>query len=87
MSKFFEGFEKRAAQRSEMLGTAVNPLNWVAGVPAALVGTAMGPYSEKERRAVNKKDFSNMLIPGVAPYRMTRRMTGIGLSADERPRH
>lgn len=81
---FWQGFEKRAATRSEILGTTASslifaPLNFVS----SLVGVAKGPYTQNEQREVNKKSFSN-LIPIVGPYRLGRRTAGVGLDKDKR---
>jgi len=73
--------EKQSAARSEILGTI--PWGPLSGL-GALAGIAVGPYSDKDRKKVNKKSISN-LIPGVGGYRSGRRLSGTGLDANERP--
>lgn len=80
---FERGFEKKAAARSEILNTTIDPLNWSLGIIASPLGVAVGPYSAEGQKKVNQRSWSN-LIPGVAPYRLGRRVAGIGLSDKER---
>jgi len=81
MKNFWDGFEKQSAARSEALGALPwGPLSALG----ALAGIAVGPYSDKDRKKVNKESISN-LIPGVGGYRAGRRLSGDGLDADERP--
>ena len=84
---FVQGFLKTAAARSEMVGKVVNPINYAIGAPAAAIGFLVGPYSEEDRKKVNGKSWSNVLIPGAGPYRLGRRFVGLGLDKDERPKH
>lgn len=85
MEKILEGFTKRAAARSEVAGTLLNPLNYGLGAPAAITGVAMGPYSKEKKDNADRKSWSNALIPAVGPYRLGRRMAGNGLSDEQRP--
>lgn len=82
---FTLGFLKTAAARSEIVGSAINPVNWVLSTPAGIAGLLVGPYSEKGRKEVNKKSYSNVLIPAVGPFRSGRRLAGMGLDKTERP--
>ena len=83
MKYFWDGFEKKAAARSEILAQALTfplaPLHLVGN----LTGVAMGPYTDEEQKEVNKRIFSN-LIPTVGAYRLGRRAAGLGLTKDER---
>lgn len=40
------------------------------------VGVMSGPRDQNEMSEVNRKSISNLLIPGVAPYRLGRRLAG-----------
>lgn len=77
--------EKKAAARSEIIGTMVNPLTTFAGIPGYVAGVLTGPYSAEKQKEVNKKSISNILLPGVAGYRLGRRFAGLGLESNERP--
>ena len=81
---FKKGFEKQAATRSELLGMA-NPIYMPFNGIGAAIGALSGPYSEKDQKHVNKKSISNILIPGAAGYRYGKRLTGLGISKEERP--
>jgi hypothetical protein len=81
---FWNGFEKQSAARSEILGTTLNPFSAALSPLALALGVAVGPYGSSDQKKVNKKSTSNALIPGVAPYRYGRRLTGNGLSDEER---
>ena len=87
MDNFWTGFEKRAAARSEILGTAagapIAPITVPAAVIGRIAGTIAGPYSKKDQEKINKKTGTN-LIPGVGMYRHARRGMGVGLSDKER---
>jgi hypothetical protein len=64
---------KTAGIYSEEL-SMLNPLNWVAGIPAALAGYASGPYQTKQELERTDPDvWKNILIPGLGPYRAARR--------------
>jgi orotidine-5'-phosphate decarboxylase len=77
---FWDGFEKNAAGRSEIVGTV---LSGPASVVGGIAGVAKKPYTDEELKEVNKKKWSN-LIPGVGAYRQMRRMTGVGMTNEER---
>ena len=67
---------------SELVASAVTaPLTGVVGPLATVFGKR---YTEKEREKVNKKVLSN-LIPGVAPFRLGRRIkTALAGTAQEK---
>lgn len=75
MKAFWEAFEKHSAARSEILNTLLNPGNAIGNLPGAVAGAIAGPRSKEDHDKINKKSWSNM-IPGVAPYRLTRRAMG-----------
>jgi hypothetical protein len=70
---FQDELMKIAGVRSEVVGSTLNPANWLLGGPAALMGFATGNMTQEEIDEVNKKMASNLLIPGVAPYRLANR--------------
>lgn len=75
-SAFWRGFSKQSATRSELVGTVLNPLSAALAVPAAAAGFIRGPRRADDKDRVNKKSWSNVLIPGLAPYRLGRRLAG-----------
>jgi hypothetical protein len=82
---FYEVFFKTAATRSEIVFSALNPLNLLGGsVIGGAIGLLRKPYTDKELEEVNKKSTSNILIPGLAPYRFARRLNTLGMSKKER---
>lgn len=82
---FTFGFEKIAATRSEVLGSLLNPINLGIGtVGGTLVGTIVGPYKKEHQKEVNKRGASNVIIPFVGPYRLARRMSGVGVDESEK---
>lgn len=74
---FVDELEKISGARSEVTGQLINPFNYPLGIPAALIGLIVGKREKEDREKANKKIFSNILIPGVAPYRLGRRISTI----------
>lgn len=75
---FVDELEKISGVRSEMIGSLINPLNWAVGAPAAFIGALRKPASKKMiKEKQNPKKWSNILIPGLAPYRAARRSTAV----------
>jgi len=69
---FVDELQKIAGPASEIAGTVL----W-APMPSAiggLVGAASGGYNKAEYAKAMKRGASNVLIPGVGPYRITRRV-------------
>lgn len=77
---FWDGFEKRAATRSELLGSALSTPIAPVGFT---IGVIKGPYTDEEQAIVNKNKWSN-LIPTVGSYRYGRRAVGLGMTNQER---
>lgn len=71
LGNIIAGFEKAAGAKTELVG-AGSPI----GSLTALGGMAAGPYSKDEQKKVDKKTWSNVLIPGVGGWRAGRRAAG-----------
>ena len=71
----FKRMHKTAGPTSEMLGTMFNPLNLYGG---NVIGPATAAFTEtktpKEQALTEDATASNILVPGVAPYRFMKRM-------------
>jgi hypothetical protein len=72
MNSYIAGFEKKAGETSEIVGTLMSaPVDIPVGAAAYLMG---GPYSKAEQAKADKAGLSNILLPGVAGYRLGKRI-------------
>ena len=66
--------QKVAGLNSEILGTAINPLNWMGG---SQLGGALGVLMSKGLKRKKEIDenalWKNLLIPGYGPYHLGTR--------------
>jgi len=76
-SAFEDEFKKHAGIYSESFGY-LNPLNLIAGGPAAIAAAITPTKTKKQMVEQQKKTWSNFLIPGANTYRALKR---IGYSA------
>ena len=66
--------EKISAVPTEVIGSLFNPLGGPALLPGLVIGALSGKYSKKEQKEADKAVLSSLLIPGVGPYRLGRRI-------------
>ena len=66
-----ETLEKYAGTGSEFASSLVNPVNWVASMPAFALGALVG---EKDQKDIPDDKWKNLLIPGLGPYRLGKRL-------------
>ena len=78
---FEDEMQKIANVRSEVIGAVLPPLYPVT-IAGGLLGLLTGPKTEENIKKQNKKLFSNF-IPGVAGYRLGRRLSGVKESKNE----
>lgn len=74
--------EKTAASGSALAGTFLNPLNWLLMPPALIAGSFMKNTTDPGQvlAALRKTGWlKNMLVPGVAPFRLAREGTARSL--------
>lgn len=74
INKLKQGQEKKAGEISEGIGTIVNPFGLAASAVGGLIGYSKPKLKKEELREQNKKMLSNIFIPGLAGYRLGRRV-------------
>ena len=71
---FTKGFQKTAGEATEVVGSILGfPLGTAVG---AGIGALRKGYTKEELKDVDKRTISNILLPPLAAYRMTRRIKG-----------
>ena len=66
--------EKVAGLNSELIGSFVNPLNWVGGTALGGLMGFLRKNAKRRKGNINSNSmWRNLLVPGVAPYRMATR--------------
>lgn len=67
--------EKKAGIAGEVAGTMINPIGLVSSPLAGLVGYGYGDKDSNENIADGPMSIlSNLLVPGLAPYRLGKRL-------------
>jgi len=65
--------EKVGGVGTEIAGTLFNPMSLPIAAPALIAGAILGE-KDKHKEGVNKATLSNLVLPGVAPFRLGKRI-------------
>ena len=65
--------EKIGGVGTEVAGTLLNPFSLGLTVPALALGAMVGEKDENMAK-INKGTLSNLVLPGVAPFRLGKRL-------------